>query len=555
MLGVAAFADAPWIRQLDPILSRDERARLTSLESDAERAKFAESIWQSKRINSEEYFRRLTYIDGTFGSGKSLSGFHTDRGRVYLSLGAPQKITRLVSSRVFFPIEIWQYAAKPESGINYAMQLLFYQRNGAGDYRLYSPALDTIRVLLNPQSGNRGIFGVNDVITPGDIRTKLTVSPAEEDVLEAATGVARGITGSGNEELIGYVTSPATVLSAGSRPKITSRISIVRTRPMVRTFESWDKEGIPVVDVAIDANPRQRIGVRVLENGEPVEQFSTDVQFGEPRAMEYRHRFYLLAGKYTLSVDIDGSETATPIETHARMDASDLLIGSAESVAKPVPFRFGSLQFLPAPTGQTAFVQLAHPQPLRWRLTRGPSVVWTAQSREEDFLPGGFLVREFLQPGLAAGDYTLEISGNGFERRAAVRVGDSSQPEAATVVSYNANLSQEARCNSIGRELLRRRNLRGARSYFESAAAAGVSEESHVNVARVRALQGDFDGGREVLQKVLARSPRNFDALATMGYIEAQLQDFKVAAEYYQRALDVQTSPAILQALAEVRSK
>jgi len=56
--------------------------------------------------------------------------------------------------------------------------------------------------LLNPQSGNRGIFGVNDVITPGDIRTKLTVSPVEEEVIEAATGIARGITRKRNEELM-----------------------------------------------------------------------------------------------------------------------------------------------------------------------------------------------------------------------------------------------------------------------------------------------------------------------------------------------------------------
>jgi len=108
-----------WLKQLDPILSREERARLASLKTDVEQTEFAETIWRSKRISAEEYFRRLSHVDNTFGSGKSLSGFHTDRGRVYLSLGAPQQVSRLVSSRVFFPIEVWHYAAMPDRGINY----------------------------------------------------------------------------------------------------------------------------------------------------------------------------------------------------------------------------------------------------------------------------------------------------------------------------------------------------------------------------------------------------------------------------------------------------
>jgi GWxTD domain-containing protein len=556
ILSLPCFAAEPaWIKQLDPILSRQERQRLSSLQSDTERAHFAESLWQSKRITAEEYYRRLAYIDETFGSGKSLSGFHTDRGRVYLSLGAPQKITHLVSSRVFFPIEIWHYAVMPDRGVNSALQLLFYQPNGAGDYHLYSPAIDTIRVLLNPQGGTRGVFRVNDMITPGDIRTKLTVAPAEDEVIEAATGVARGITGSGNEELIGFVTSPATALSAGSRPKVTSRISVARSRPVVRTFESWDSEGVPVLDFSIEATCSKRIAVRLSQGAEPVEVTATDFHFGEPKSIEYRHRFHLLPGKYTLSLDIDGSETATALETHARQPAGELLIGTVESAAKPVPFRFDSLVFAPSISGAAVIVQLDRPQLLRWRLTRGQAVVWTAQTRAEDTLPGGFLVKQFEPGTLPAGDYTLEVSGPGLDRSVPVQIGETNPSRISTIVSYNANLSEEARSNGLGRQFLRRHEIRSARACFERAARAGSSDETRVNLARVKALEGDFDNSRQILQDVLTHSPENFEALATMGYIEAKLQDYAIAADFYRRALAIQQSPVISQAIAELRLK
>ncbi len=107
---------------------------------------------------------------------------------MYLTLGAPHRVTRLASSRIFFPIEIWYYDGAPALRLNYQLQFVFFQRNGAGDYKLYSPTLDTIRALLNPRASTRGMFPVNDIITESDIRGKLNPPPAEEEVIEAALG-------------------------------------------------------------------------------------------------------------------------------------------------------------------------------------------------------------------------------------------------------------------------------------------------------------------------------------------------------------------------------
>src|SRR5207244_4499225 len=76
-----------------------------------------------------EYRERSDYVNARFGSGRQGSGGNTDRGRVYLNMGPPNGVTRLASSRVFFPIEIWRYSEAPDLGIRYELQLLFYQRN------------------------------------------------------------------------------------------------------------------------------------------------------------------------------------------------------------------------------------------------------------------------------------------------------------------------------------------------------------------------------------------------------------------------------------------
>ena len=47
------------------------------------------------------------------GSNKLGSGANTDPGRVYLALGPPTKVTRLASSRILVPLQIWYYDAVP----------------------------------------------------------------------------------------------------------------------------------------------------------------------------------------------------------------------------------------------------------------------------------------------------------------------------------------------------------------------------------------------------------------------------------------------------------
>jgi GWxTD domain-containing protein len=168
-------------------MSKDERTLYSSLTDEKAREVFRTGFWSSKSITESEYIARVEHIDNAFGSGQPGSGANTDAGRLYLALGPPTSISKLPSSRIFYPTEIWAYDHVPGIQTSSRVQFLFY-----GDRRkLYSPQINTIRALLIPNAGTRGLFPVNDIITETDVKERLNLSPAEMDVLEAAIGVGR----------------------------------------------------------------------------------------------------------------------------------------------------------------------------------------------------------------------------------------------------------------------------------------------------------------------------------------------------------------------------
>src|ERR1700688_2894055 len=128
MATASRAASATWLDLVSPIITSAEKKLYLTLNAE-ERAKFEEEFWSHKAITAEEYSKRIEYIDATFGSGKLGSGANTDQGRVYLSLGPPTKVSRIPSSRIFVPIDIWYYDVVPELFLNTEIRLMFYQKN------------------------------------------------------------------------------------------------------------------------------------------------------------------------------------------------------------------------------------------------------------------------------------------------------------------------------------------------------------------------------------------------------------------------------------------
>jgi GWxTD domain-containing protein len=139
------------------IITDRERDIFLRLRSNGQRQAFVQEFWAQRDPTPgtprNEYFdvysERLAYATDRFGRGTSTPGWRTDRGRMYLLLGAPTEITRLENDQLLQPTIIWRYMAETALGVPPYFYLVFYKRYGSGDYQLYSPLADGPKNLLN----------------------------------------------------------------------------------------------------------------------------------------------------------------------------------------------------------------------------------------------------------------------------------------------------------------------------------------------------------------------------------------------------------------------
>lgn len=145
-----AFTD--WIRDVGPIISKDEEDAWKALRNNQEREKFIEDFWHRRDPDPdtdeneyrEAYYERVAYVNEHFSSG--IPGYKTDRGRVYLKYGKPDEVESHPAGGAYerqpwegggststYPFERWFYRNIPgRSGAD----IEFVDPTGTGEYRL-----------------------------------------------------------------------------------------------------------------------------------------------------------------------------------------------------------------------------------------------------------------------------------------------------------------------------------------------------------------------------------------------------------------------------------
>lgn len=146
------------------ITTPTEREAFVRLSSDQQRDTFIEAFWAHRDPTPGtptneykiEHYRRFAHANDIYGRGTSTPGWRTDRGQMYILLGGPIMVTRVANDLLTYPTEVWFMGGETELGLPAYFYLLFYQRYGIGDYRLYSPTSDGPSRLLNA-SGQREV--------------------------------------------------------------------------------------------------------------------------------------------------------------------------------------------------------------------------------------------------------------------------------------------------------------------------------------------------------------------------------------------------------------
>ena len=138
------------------IITPSEKDVFDKLADDRDRDIFIESFWKFRDPTPgtpenefrEEHVRRFNYANTTLGRGAGRPGWMTDRGRFYIILGEPNSYDRYPNSIGLVPCEVWYYYTDSRKGLPLHFGLVFFQKAGTGEYKLYDPAVDGPKALM-----------------------------------------------------------------------------------------------------------------------------------------------------------------------------------------------------------------------------------------------------------------------------------------------------------------------------------------------------------------------------------------------------------------------
>jgi GWxTD domain-containing protein len=142
------------------IITAKERDVFLQLQTDKERDIFIEAFWLQRNPTpgapenefKKEHYRRIAYANQYYGRETTRPGWQTDRGRMYILLGPPRDTVDIQGQGTVFPAQIWYYEGKAQYGLPSNFNLVFFKRDGVGEYILYSPMQDgPARLLVNYQ--------------------------------------------------------------------------------------------------------------------------------------------------------------------------------------------------------------------------------------------------------------------------------------------------------------------------------------------------------------------------------------------------------------------
>lgn len=160
-----------WIsKDVEYIVTSEERKAYKALKTDEERENFIENFWRRRDPDPdteeneyrEEYYERIAYANEHYASG--IPGWKTDRGRIYITFGKPDSVETHPSGGAYdrpsyegggsttaYPFEIWFY--RHLDSVGEGIEVEFVDPTGTGEYRIARSPNDKDAMLNVPGAG------------------------------------------------------------------------------------------------------------------------------------------------------------------------------------------------------------------------------------------------------------------------------------------------------------------------------------------------------------------------------------------------------------------
>ncbi len=147
-----------WLKLVAYHIQPVEKDVFLQLTNDRDRDVFIETFWKQRDPTpgtpeneyQDELVKRFRYVNDRFGRSTTREGWRTDMGQYYMILGPPASIEPFEASLGLVPCQAWSYYGDSRKNLPPHFILVFYQRGGVGEYKLYDPVSDgPARLLLN----------------------------------------------------------------------------------------------------------------------------------------------------------------------------------------------------------------------------------------------------------------------------------------------------------------------------------------------------------------------------------------------------------------------
>ncbi|MBZ5505967.1 MAG: GWxTD domain-containing protein [Acidobacteriia bacterium] len=185
-----------WITdEVNYLITNEERNVFLDLPTDADRDKFIERFWELRNPTpgapdnsyKQDIYKRIEYAK------QYLDGVHSAMGQVYITLGEPKQRAKYYGRHEVRPMEIWFY-----QNVNPALPpyfyVVFFDRDGNGTMRLYSPYMDGPSKLatsvLTVNDNQHSLQAIDRALGREVARTTLSLLPdAPVDLQHAKAGL------------------------------------------------------------------------------------------------------------------------------------------------------------------------------------------------------------------------------------------------------------------------------------------------------------------------------------------------------------------------------
>ena len=354
------------------LLSEQEKEKFRAM-SEVQKELYIRNLWSSLDPNpitpeneyQKEYMKRFEYA-------KKHYHIPSDRAKIYLLLGKPNSVEGHHNSDKYFPLELWSYYSLGYPGLPPSLELIFFKRHGAGDFRLYSPLFDGMKS-LTPSS-----MDFDNPRTRAQIKTLF-----DPQIVEAAERLSVGSSPNESEIIRATLQDPGAIRRIEKkRPTVETTVVYEGFEADVTTYSVPHRDGVFRTSIAIAIPPKyvtfeksetlyqgrvDLIGSIVDEKKNEIIRINDspalrmqEAEFTKAKAFYFCYTFdtYLLPGKYTLNSTFRdyASNSAGNLERTFEVKAPgeglelmDPLISFKVSQVEPgeKPFLYANQQFSP----------------------------------------------------------------------------------------------------------------------------------------------------------------------------------------------------------------